>query len=72
MAIAVILLRVLFWIAVVAIGAWLIYVLRRPILIALVILWRGGTLVLRAISGLFRRRPSTPKLIAPPKTLPSD
>lgn len=72
LAVAVMLLRVLFWIAVVVIGAWLVYVLRRPILISLVILWRGLSFVLRTIGGLFRRGSSSPKLIALPKSISSD
>ena len=72
LAIAVMLLRVLFWIAVVAIGAWLIYVLRHPILIVLVVIWRAVALLVRGVGGLFKRRTSTPKLLTHAETTPSD
>lgn len=70
--VAVLVLRVLFWIAVVAIGAWLIYVLRRPILILLVIVFRGVVLLLNGIARLFQRRSPTPKLLTHAQTPPSD
>lgn len=70
--IALLLLRVLFWIAVVAIGAWLLYVLRRPILFALVLVWKAVAFIGRSVGGLFKRRAPATKLIGHTETLPSD
>jgi apolipoprotein N-acyltransferase len=72
LAIAAMLIRALFWIAVVVIGAWLIFTFWRPILTVLVAIWMGIAFLGRCVGRLFRRRPVTPKLIAPPKTLPSE
>ena len=61
-----------FWIAIVAIGAWLLYVLRYPILFVLVLIWKAVAFIGRGVGGLFKRRPPAPKLIAHTETLPSD
>ena len=71
-AVAVLLLRVLLWLAVVAIAAWLIYILRRPLLFALVLIWKAVAFIGRGIGRLFIRRPPAPKLITQAETLPSD
>ena len=60
-AIAVLLLRVLFWIALVAIGAWLIYKLWPVIMIALKVVWEVVKSLCRMISRPFSRNRSTPQ-----------
>lgn|GEM_PF-4968465 len=70
--IALLLLRVVFWIAIVAVGAWLLYILRYPILFVLVLIWRAVAFIGRVIGRLIfkPRRPAT-TLIAHTET-PSD
>ncbi|MDQ8027936.1 MAG: hypothetical protein REJ23_04355 [Brevundimonas sp.] len=72
LAVAAMLIRALFWIAVLVIGGWLIVTFWRPILMVLAAIWMGTAFLGRCIGRLFGRRPTPPKLIAPPKTLPSD
>lgn len=70
--IALLLLRVFFWIAIVAIGAWLIYVLRYPILVVLGFIWKAVAFIARSMARLFKRRPAAPKLITHAETSTSD
>ena len=67
------LLRFLFWVAVIAIGAWLIYKLWPVIAVALILIWKAVTFIGRSVGRLiFRRRPPAPKLIAHTEAAQSD
>lgn len=72
LALAGMLIRALFWIAVVVIGAWVVFTFWRPILMVMIAIWMVVAFLGRCAGRLFRRRPVPPKLLPPPKTLPLD
>lgn len=71
-AIGLALMSVFFWVAAIVIGAWLLYVLRHPILVVLILIWRAVTFVGRGVGKVFKRRPPAPKQLVqiepPPST----